>query len=132
MQCITATFTIKNVWFLLEVQFWPRIRYGLCSSTATIQELNQALHCKYYQILPLGGIFQTTTVKSRTINARFFGIGLPHLGVKVLIAMSDILLMHYGCKTASGQFMHTFLPYCLSNWASCSNPFRNLEIILAS
>ncbi len=30
----------QNVWFLLKVQFWPCIEYGLCSSTASFQELD--------------------------------------------------------------------------------------------
>ncbi len=34
----------RNVWFLLKVQFWPRVGYGLCSSTATLSELERALH----------------------------------------------------------------------------------------
>jgi hypothetical protein len=83
-----------NVWFLLKVQFWPHIRYSLCSSMASCQELNQALHSQYYQFLPLGGIIQTTMVKNRTINPEFFGVGLPNLGVEALIAMSNKLLMH--------------------------------------
>jgi hypothetical protein len=33
-----------NVWFSLKVQFWPQIGYGLCSTTATLQELDKALH----------------------------------------------------------------------------------------
>ncbi len=95
----------RNIWFSLKVQFWPRIRYGLCSSTASFQELDRALHRQYYQILPLGGIVHTTPVESQTIDAGFFGVGLPHLGVEALIAMTKKLLMHYGCKTATGQFM---------------------------
>jgi hypothetical protein len=46
-------------------------------------------------------------VDSQTIDAGFFGIGLPHLGVEALIAMTNKLLMHYGCKTATGQLMQT-------------------------
>ncbi len=34
----------RNVWFSLKVQFWPRVGYGLCSSTATQHELDNALH----------------------------------------------------------------------------------------
>jgi hypothetical protein len=48
-----------NVWFLLGVQFWPRVGYSLCSSTATYDELENALQKQYYQILPLGGIIRT-------------------------------------------------------------------------
>jgi hypothetical protein len=82
----------RNVWFSLKVQFWPWIGYGLCSSTATLKELDRALHRQYYQLLPLGGIVWTTPVGSRTVDAGFFGVGLPHLGIEALIAMSNKLL----------------------------------------
>jgi hypothetical protein len=93
------------------VQLPPRIGYGLCSSTATFQELEEALHRQYYQILPLGGIIWTMRVRSQSIDAGFFGVSLPHLGVEALIAMANKLLMHYGCHTATGRFMQTL--YCL-------------------
>ena len=95
----------QNVWFLLKMQFWPRIRYGLCSSTANLCKLDRALHRQYYQILPLGGIVRTTMAESRTIDAGFYGVGLPHLGGEALIAMTNKLLMHYGCNTAMGKPM---------------------------
>ncbi len=91
----------------MRVQFWPRVGYGLCSSTATIQELENALHRQYYQILPLGGVLRTTTVESRTIDAGFYGMGLPHLRIEALIAMTNKLIMHYGCNTATGKLMQT-------------------------
>ncbi len=94
----------RNVWFSLKVQFWPRVGYGLCSATATLDKLENALH-KHYQILPLVGVVRTTTVASRTIDAGFFGVGLPHLGVEALVAMANKLIMHYGCNTATGKLM---------------------------
>ncbi len=97
----------RNIWFLLKVQFWPRIGYSLCSSMATFQEQENALHRQYFQILPLGGVVRTTPVESRSIDAGFFGVGLPHLGVEALIAMANKLLMHYRCHTATGRFMQT-------------------------
>jgi hypothetical protein len=95
----------RNVWFSLKVQFWPWIGYRLCGSTASFDELDRELHWQYYQILPLVGVVRTTPVGSRTIDAGFFGFGLPHLGVKALIAMANKLLMHYGRKMATGRFM---------------------------
>jgi hypothetical protein len=79
----------------------------LCSSTATMQELKDALHQQYYQILPLGRVVRTTTVESRTMDAGFYGVGLPHLGIEALIAMTNKLIMHYGCNTATGKLMQT-------------------------
>jgi hypothetical protein len=46
-------------------------------------------------------------VGNRTIDAGFFGVGLPHFGVEALIAMANKLLMHYGCQMATGRFMQT-------------------------
>jgi hypothetical protein len=94
-----------NIWFSLKVQLWPWVGYGLCSTTATFTDLNRALHQQCYQILPLGGIVRTTPVRSRTINAGFYGVGLPHVGMEALIAMTNKLLTHYGCSTATGRFM---------------------------
>jgi hypothetical protein len=34
----------RNVWFLLKVQLWPRIGYGLCSLMVTFHDLESALH----------------------------------------------------------------------------------------
>ncbi len=65
------------------------------------------LHRECYQILPLGRIVRTTPVEGRTIDAGFFGIGLSHLRVEAVIAMTNKLLMHYGCNTATGQLMQT-------------------------
>jgi hypothetical protein len=40
-------------------------------------------------------------------DAGFFGIGHPHLGIEALIAMTNKLLIHYGCNMATGQLMQT-------------------------
>jgi hypothetical protein len=74
---------------------------------ATLSELEQVLHREYYQILQIGGIVRTTPVEGRTIDAGFFGIGLPHLGVEAVITATNKLLMHYGCNTTTGQLMQT-------------------------
>jgi hypothetical protein len=46
-------------------------------------------------------------MESRTIDASFFGVGLPHLRVEALIVMTTKLLMHHGFKTATGKFVQT-------------------------
>jgi hypothetical protein len=97
----------RNVWFSLKVHLKPWIGYGLCSSAASLKELDKALYREYYQILPMGRIVRTTPVGSRTVDAGFFGVGLPHLRVEALIAMSNKLLTHYGCQMAAGKLMQT-------------------------
>ena len=53
-----------NIWFSLKVQLWPRIQYGLCSSTATFHKLDNALCQQYYQLLTLCGVVRFTSVES--------------------------------------------------------------------
>jgi hypothetical protein len=72
---------------------------------ANLQELDRALHSQYYQILPLRGIIRTIMAEHRTINAGFYGVGLPHLEVEALIVMANKFLMHYGCNMATGKLM---------------------------
>ena len=95
----------RNVWFSLKMQLWPWIGYGLCSSTATLKKLDMALHQQYYQILSLGRIVRTTMVQSRAVDTGFFSAGLPHLGIEAIIAMSNKLLVHFGCQMATGRLM---------------------------
>ena len=46
----------KPLWFQLEKQFWPKVRYGLCDNTASFAQLYDCLQKQYWQIIPLGGI----------------------------------------------------------------------------
>jgi hypothetical protein len=41
------------------------------------------------------------------MDAGFFGICLPHLGMEAVTAATNKLLMHYACNTATGQLMQT-------------------------
>ncbi len=42
----------RNVWFMMDKQFWPRISFGLCAVPATFQELSECLMKVYYEIHP--------------------------------------------------------------------------------
>jgi len=97
----------QNMWFSLGAQFWPRVGYSLCASTATFDELEASLQRQYYQILPLGGVVRTAPMDCRMVDAGFYCPGLPHPGVEALIAMSNKLLMHYRCRSALGTLLKT-------------------------
>ncbi|KAL9190098.1 hypothetical protein ACHAXT_007309 [Thalassiosira profunda] len=114
----------RMVWFSMNVQFWPRVGYGICNTTATFDELADALQSQYYQILPMGGVVRTTTRESRMIAPGFFGVGLPHPGVEALAAMSNKLLMHYGCSTSVGQLLKTSLGYLLLELGMSFQPLQ--------
>ncbi len=122
----------QNVWFSMKVQFWPQVGYGLCSSTASFTDLEKCLHKQYYQVLPFCGVVRTTPIGSRALDAGFYGIGMPHLGVEALVAMLNKLLMHYGCDTAIGRFMrvsyHLFYLELGLSFIQCRNHIKSLGI----
>ena len=72
----------RDIWFLVDRQFWPKVSYGLCSNTTPFHQLNLSLMKPYYQILPIGGILQSSFKDIRQFSRGFFGAGLPHVGVE--------------------------------------------------
>jgi hypothetical protein len=91
-----GTLSRKNIWFMMEKQFWPRVSYGLCAVLATYRELSECLMKTYFGIHPQGGIRRTARRGIRQLDLGFYGIGCPHPVVECLIAQLNKLLMHYG------------------------------------
>jgi len=92
----------RNVWSMLEKQFWPRISFGLCAVTATLSELLECLMKTYYGMHPHGGIRHLARRGTRQLDAGFYGIGCPHPAVECLSAQLNKLIMHYGSKSCLG------------------------------
>jgi hypothetical protein len=46
----------QMMWFSVDRQLWPSVKYGLCCSMATLPELETILLPFYGKMLPLGGI----------------------------------------------------------------------------
>jgi hypothetical protein len=65
---------------------------------ASYEELENALQWQYYQILPLGGVIRMALLNCRMVDASFYCPGLPHTVTEALIAMTNKLLMHFGCR----------------------------------
>jgi hypothetical protein len=60
------------------------------------------------------------------VDAGFFCPGLPHPGVEALIAMTNKLLMHYGCNSALGDLMRTSYNYLTLELGVSFQPFQAL------
>ena len=80
---------------------------------ASYEEFKNALQRQYYQILPLGGVIRMAQLNCRMVDAGFYCSGLPHPDVEALIAMTNKLLMHFGCRTGLGTFLRTFYSFLL-------------------
>jgi len=116
----------RNVWFLLGVQFWPWVGFSICNSRATYDESEHALQKQYFQILPLGGVIRTAPLDCWMVDAGFYCPELPHPGVEVLIAMTNKLLMRFGCRMALGNLLRTSYSLLLLELGVSFQPLQSL------
>ena len=114
----------RSVWFLLEKQFWPKVRYGLCGNTASFAQLEYFLQRQYWQIMPLGRIICSVPKAIRQVDKAFYGAGFPHWGVESLVEQLSKLLMHYGCKTIVGLKMQLSLERLTLEMGILSKPLQ--------
>ena len=99
----------RNVWFMMDKQFWPRISFGLCAVPATFHELSECLMKVYYEIHPQGGIRRTARGGTRQLASGFYGIGCPHPAIECLVAQLNKLIMHFGSPSCLGINMQTLV-----------------------
>lgn len=78
----------RNIWFLLNVQFWPKVSFGIGTVTAPFEILAECLMKPYYQVLSVSGVRQSVRRELRQMDQDFFSIGYPHPGIECFIARS--------------------------------------------
>jgi hypothetical protein len=94
---------------MMEVQFWPRVAYGLCNITAPFNLLSEFLMKPYLQIQKQGGVRRLARRGLRQLVRGFFGVGCPHPGIECFIAQINKLLTHYGSQSCLGLKLQTLL-----------------------
>jgi hypothetical protein len=114
----------RDVWLLLDIQFWPRVGYGICCNTAPHSKLEHALDKQYYRMLPLGGVVRTAPAAARQLHRGFYGIGCPHPGIKCFQSQISKLLMHYGCNSSLGKKMAISLRSLVLELGLSLQPFQ--------
>jgi hypothetical protein len=72
-----------NIWFMVDMQFWPRLSYGICNTTASWEELEHCLKRVYWQLLPKGGVRLSAPALLRQMDRGFYklAISIPVLSV---------------------------------------------------
>ncbi len=114
----------RNVWFMLDKQFWPRISFGLCAVAATYRKLSECLMKIYYEIHLQGGIRCTARRRgTRQLAAGFYGVGCPHPAVECLIAQLNKLIMHFGNPSCLGLNMQTSVELLVIKLGLSLQPF---------
>ena len=114
----------RELWFLLERQFKPKVLFAIGTVSAEFEALANALHREYYQLLPLGGIRRSVHKEIRYLGAGFYGSGCPHLGVECLVGQLDKFLTHYGCKTAVGKLLQASMELFVIEMGMSVQPFQ--------
>ena len=97
----------RNVWFLLDKQFWPGVSFGISSITSGFQELDECMMRQYYDLLPISGIRRSVRKELRQLDRGFYGCGFPHPGVECMVGQISKLLTNYGCPSGLGQHLQT-------------------------
>ncbi len=113
----------RMMWFSVDCQLWPSVKYGVCCSMATLSALESMLLPFYRAMLPLGGFVQTAPKGIQQLDWGFYGAGLPHPGVEAIVEQSNKLLMHYGCCTVLGTKLQTSIGFSWLSWGCHSNPY---------
>lgn len=114
----------SNVWFLLDCQFWPRAGYGLCCSLAEHLKLEDCLSKHYFELLPLGGVIQTTLRSIRQLGKGFYGVGCPHPGIECFVGQLSKLIMHFGCPSNIGEKMKISFHQLVIELGMSAQPFQ--------
>ncbi len=112
------------MWFSVDRQMWPSVKYGLCCSMATLLELDLVLLPLYGKMLPLGGIVSKANWGIQQLDRGFYGAGFPHSGVEAMLKQANKLLMRYGCPTALGTELQTLLEVLVVDLGLSFQPFQ--------
>jgi hypothetical protein len=113
----------RDVWFMSEIQLWPRVGFGICNNTATWDELDSSLNIWYGKIGRKGGIRLSSPKILRTLDRGFYGVGFPNPGLECFVAQVTKLLVHYGCRSSLGREMLVSLELMIVELGLSSQPF---------
>ena len=113
----------RNIWFMMDKQFWPRVSYGLCTVSASYKDLSECLMKTYYRILLQGGIQRTARKGIRQLDSGFYGVGCPHSAIECLIVQLNKLMMHYGSQSCLGLEMQVLVELLVIELGLSIQPF---------
>ena len=97
------------MWFSVNHQLRPSVKYRLCCSMATIS-VQVGVAYVLWEDAPIGGgVIWMASKEIRQLDWGFYGASLPHPGIEMIVEQSKKLLMHYDCRTSLGTKLQTSL-----------------------
>ncbi len=121
---ISGKISRRNMWKMLDCQFWPRLGYAIGNNTATLLEFDKSLQKIYWQVVPQGGVHGSAPKHLRTLTKRFYGMGCPNLGIECMIAQVAKLLSHYGCRSGVGIQLQVSVELFIIKLGVSTQPFQ--------
>ncbi len=121
-QTTSSDIEVRSTWFMVDKQFWPRLGYGICSNTASWEELDSCLQQVYWQLVPKGGVRRPAPALLRRMDRGFYRMGCPHPGVECLVAQFTKLLVHYGGRSGLGLEMSVSMELLFTELGISSQP----------
>ncbi len=121
----------RNLWFLLDKQFWLKVSFGISSITAPFDVLGECLMKTYFSMLSLSRVHQSVSRELCQMDCGFYGVGFPHPGVKCFVPQMNKLLTHYGSNTGLGIHMQLLMELLITeagiSLQPLSTPFNHCE-----
>ena len=114
----------QDIWFLLECQLRPGLRYALECNLASWRQLSDCLDKQWWQTLPLGGVVRAAPAAVRQMGPGFYGVGCPHLGIECLEAQLGKLLTHFGCSSSTSLRMQASLELMVLEMGVSAQPLQ--------
>ena len=114
----------RDIWFLLERQLWMGLKYGLCCNSSKWSVIEDCFRKQWFQLVPMGGVIRSAPVPLRQLDAGFYGVGCPHVGVECFVEQINKLLMHHGCPSSVGFGCKVSLEYMILELGVSFQPFQ--------
>ena len=105
----------RLVWLSYEAQLWAGLKYGVGTTSATLEQLENkkvngkedGLGTRDHKILSRLGICRSCDVPWRYIPASHGGMELKNLTAEATAASLNLFLQHYGTDTSLGTYLTT-------------------------
>ena len=114
----------RDILFVLDLQLWPRLGYGICSISATWKKLETCLKRVWWKLLPLGGVIRSAPRELRQMSKGLYGSGFPHPGVECFMQQIQKLQAHYGCDSNLGLKMSVSIEMLIVELGVLVQPFQ--------
>jgi hypothetical protein len=120
---ISTNLPCRNLWFLANWQFGPKVFFGIGLNSAPDSVLAECLMKQYHALVPLRGVHWSANQMMGQLDKDFFDVGCPHPAIERLASQTTKMLTYYGCETAVGHLLQPSVALLILELGMGSQPF---------